>query len=127
MRMSAEIEPRADPPDRRTDASAALLSVGGLLAAFGATACCGLPIVLATLGLGTAWLGAIALFTAPHQTTLVAAAALLLLAGVVVFAWQRSRRPGASGARCVRPVAPITTAFGLLLGFALLTLGILYV
>lgn len=35
---------------------AVLLTAGGLAAAFAVASCCGLPFILATLGLGTAWL-----------------------------------------------------------------------
>ena len=37
-----------------------LLTLGGLIAAFGVASCCGLPFLLATLELGTAWRGAVA-------------------------------------------------------------------
>ena len=53
-------------------------TVGGLGAAFAVAACCGLPIVLGGLGLGTAWLFGIAVRAAPHRE------ALLVLAGVLL-------------------------------------------
>ena len=46
---------------------AALLTLSGIGAAFGVAACCALPIMLATAGIGTAWLAGIASVTAPHR------------------------------------------------------------
>ena len=43
------------------------LTLGGLVAAFVVASCCGLPFLLATAGLGTAWLGGFALLAAPHR------------------------------------------------------------
>src|SRR5215472_10946782 len=62
-------------PDQPTRGSGAvLLTLGSLFAAFGVASCCGLPFMLATLGLGTAWLGGFALLAAPHRLFLLAAA-----------------------------------------------------
>ncbi|MBN8907782.1 MAG: hypothetical protein J0H99_14365, partial [Rhodospirillales bacterium] len=58
-------------------------------AAFGVASCCALPFLLATLGLGTAWLGGIALLAAPHRLFLLAASALCLVAGAVLLWRQR--------------------------------------
>jgi hypothetical protein len=57
---------------------AVALTLSGLVAAFGVASCCGLPLMLATLGLGTAWLGGFALLAAPHRLFLLAAATLCL-------------------------------------------------
>ena len=54
--------------------SAMLLTLGGIVAAFAVASCCGLPLTLATLGLGTAWLGGSALLAAPHRLGLLVAA-----------------------------------------------------
>jgi hypothetical protein len=40
----------------------------GLAAAFGLASCCGLPFLLASMGLGTAWLTGFALLAAPHRS-----------------------------------------------------------
>lgn len=48
----------------------AVLAVGGLTASLAAAACCALPIGLAMLGLGSAWLGGLASFAAPYRTLL---------------------------------------------------------
>ncbi len=57
------------------DTGATLLTLSGLGAAFGVASCCGLPFLLATAGLSSAWLAGIALFAAPHRPLLLAVAA----------------------------------------------------
>jgi len=94
---------------------------GGLAAAFGVASCCALPLLLTTLGLGTAWLGGIALLAAPHRPFLLAAAAFCLLSGAFLF-WRQQR----TAAVCSRPAVRVTTTLGLLLGLVLLALGYVY-
>jgi mercuric ion transport protein len=103
-----------------------LLTLAGLVAAFGVASCCGLPFLLATLGLGTAWLGGFALLAAPHRVLLLVAAAICL-AGAVVLLWrQRHEAACAPGAICARPAIRSITVIGLLVGFVLLYLGYAY-
>lgn len=64
---------------------AVALTLGGLVAAFGVASCCGLPLMLATLGLGTAWLGGFAWLAAPHRPLLLAASALYLAGAAVLL------------------------------------------
>jgi mercuric ion transport protein len=58
------------PASRRRASGAALLTLGGLAAAFGLASCCALPLLLTTLGLGTAWLSVVAVMAAPHRGVL---------------------------------------------------------
>src|ERR1700736_4589567 len=53
--MSDLTDPSEDRPAR--GAGATLLTLAGVVGAFGVASCCGLPFLLATFGLGTAWLG----------------------------------------------------------------------
>ncbi len=110
-----------------TGSGPVLLTVSGLAAAFGVASCCALPLLLTSLGLGTAWLGGIALLAAPHRPFLLAAAALCLLGGAFLF-WRQQRTAAvcAQGAVCSRPAGRVTTTLGLLLGLVLLTLGYVY-
>src|SRR5258708_9175962 len=102
---------------------AVFLTLGGLLAAFGVAACCGLPFLLATLGLGTAWLGGFALLAAPHRLLLLAAATLCLGSASVLL-WRQRRAPSCTpGAICTRPAIRSITVIGLLVRLALLYLG----
>ena len=51
-------------------ADALLLAAGGVTAAFGAASCCALPLLLGSLGLGSAWLVTVAWIAAPHRVAL---------------------------------------------------------
>ena len=88
-KMTDEI--RDPPPVRETakETGALLLAVGGLAAAFGAASCCAIPGLLGGLGLSSAWLTGIAIFTAPHRIALVAAAVISLVGAGAVLAWYR--------------------------------------
>src|SRR5215472_17634847 len=68
---------------------ALLLALGGVAAAFGAASCCALPLLLGSVGLGSAWLVAVAWIAAPHRVALLAAALACLIGGVAVFTWHR--------------------------------------
>src|SRR4051812_35378057 len=65
-----------------------LLTLAGLAAAFGVASCCALPLLLATAGLGTAWLTSIALLSEPHRAFLLGAAGICLVSGGVLLWWQ---------------------------------------
>jgi mercuric ion transport protein len=106
-------------------AGAVLLTLGGLIAAFGVASCCGLPFMLATVGLGTAWLGGLALLAAPHRLILLAAATVCL-ASAAVLLWRQRAAVCAPGAVCMRPAIRGATMIGLLVGLALLYLGYTY-
>src|ERR1700674_3949963 len=80
-----------------------LLTVSGVAAAFGVASCCGLPFLLATAGLGTGWLTYTALFAAPHRSLLLAAAAICLVGGAVLFWRQRRQAVCAPGSFRARP------------------------
>ena len=103
----------------------ALLTLGGLVAAFGLASCCGLPFVLATLGLGTARLGGFALFAAPLRPFLLAVATICL-AGAAVLLWRHRPANCVPGAVCMRPAIRGATLIGLFVGLALLYLGYTY-
>lgn len=104
---------------------AVLLTLGGLAAAFGVASCCGLPLILATLGLGTAWLGGVALLAAHHRLFLLVAATVSLV-GAAVLLWRQRTAVCAPGAVCTRPAIRGVTIAGLLVGLTLLYLGYTY-
>src|SRR6266403_3192327 len=119
--MSDFSDPSEDRPAR--EAGAAVLTLAGLVAAFGVASCCGLPFLLAAFGLGTAWLGGFALLAAPHRALLLAGAAVCLV-GAAVLLWQQRKAAGCSpGAICARPIMRSVTVIGLFVGLALLYLG----
>ena len=113
--------------DRPTrGAGAVALTAAGLAAAFGVASCCGLPFLLTTAGLGTAWLGGFALLAAPHRAFLLAAATACLVAAAVLLWRQRSAALCAPDTICARPAVRGVTMVGLLVGFVLLYLGYAY-
>jgi mercuric ion transport protein len=113
--------------DRPTrGAGAVVLTVAGVVAAFGVASCCGLPFLLATVGLGTAWLSGFAFMAAPHRLFLLTVATVCLIAAAVLLWRQRSVTACASGAICSRPAVRGLTLVCLLVGLALLYLGYAY-
>jgi mercuric ion transport protein len=107
---------------------AASLTLGGIAAAFGVASCCALPFLLASIGIGSAWLGGIGLAAAPYRTPLLLIGALCLAAGAVSLARQQitASRCGPDGV-CTPPAVRIVTLVGLLIGLVLLYLGYRYV
>ena len=117
----------ADTAPAARGSGAVLLTAGGLAAAFAVASCCGLPLILATVGLGTAWLYGVAVVAAPHRAALLAAAAICLVGGAVLL-WRQRQSPAscASGGVCTKPAVRALTTVGLLAGFVLLYLGYAY-
>jgi mercuric ion transport protein len=105
---------------------AVVLTAGGLLAGFAAAACCALPLLLGTLGLGSAWLFTVAAVAAPHRTAiLIMGGAALALAAVL---WWRQRTDVCEpGVWCAKPGVRILTLIGLVIGVMLLVAGYVYV
>ncbi len=105
----------------------ALLTLGGLAAAFGVAACCALPLLMISLGLGTAWLGGVASLAGPIRSLLLVFAALALAGGAILL-WRQQRHAttcGPNGA-CTPPVVRALTLVGLIVGVVLLIAGYLY-
>ncbi|MBN8812379.1 MULTISPECIES: mercuric reductase [unclassified Sphingomonas] len=113
---------------RPTGIAAASLALGGIAAAFGVAACCALPFLLASAGIGAAWLGGIGMAAAPYRTPLLAIGALCLLTGALLLLRQQiaASRCGPDGV-CTPPAIRIVTLIGLLIGAVLLYLGYRYV
>ena len=124
--MSAN--PRTTAPERAhvRDTGALLLVAGGLAAAFGAASCCALPLLLGSVGLGSAWLVTVAWIAAPHRIALLIAAVMFLVGGVGVFVWRRRVAACAPGAACGRPAITVLLTGNLLVGGILVVLGFMY-
>ena len=107
--------------------AAVLLTASGLAAAFAVASCCGLPFILATLGIGTAWLYGVAVLAVPHRVALLAAAAICLTGGAILL-WRQRRTTAlcAPNSVCTKPAVRGVTTVGLLVGFVLLYLGYTY-
>jgi mercuric ion transport protein len=109
------------------DTGALLLAAGGLAAAFGAASCCALPLLLGSLGLGSAWLVTVAWFAAPHRLALLAVAIICLASASGVLLWRRRRAAAcAPGAACVSPVITAVVTWVLSLGAVLVVLGFMF-
>lgn len=116
------------PPGRPRGIGTATLTLAGIAAAFGVASCCALPILLASAGIGAAWLGGIAVAAAPYRAPLLLIGAACLIAGAVLLVRQQwtAVRCGPGGVCTPRWIRTMTLA-GLLLGAALLWEGYLYV
>jgi mercuric ion transport protein len=102
---------------------ALLLAAGGVTAAFGAASCCALPLLLGSVGVGTAWLVTVAWFAAPHRLALLGIAVACLTGGAGMVLWCRRRAARCAPRACGNPVtAPVVTSL-LLLGAVLVVLG----
>jgi mercuric ion transport protein len=110
-----------------SETGATLLVAGGLVSAFGAASCCALPLLLGSLGLGSAWLGSLALLAGPHRPELLVAAVICLIGGGGVLLWRR--RAGAAcapGTVCARPVPTALITSALSIGAVLTVLGFVF-
>lgn len=114
--------------DRNQRCGAMLLTVGGMASAFGVAACCALPILFATAGIGTAWLTGIATISAPYRSALMIVSLISLLASAALL-WRIQQ----NAARCGDDVVCTPTwlrlglLVGVLIGASLLVAGYLYV
>ena len=125
--MSLRPSPEPAAPGSVRETGALLLALGGLATAFGAAACCALPLLLGAIGVGTAWLGSIALIAAPYRLLLVLAALLSIGAGAALLWRQRVlARACAEGAVCGRPAVSRTATLMLSLGLVLAVLGYVF-
>ena len=105
---------------------ALLLAAGGLAAAFGAASCCALPLLFGSIGLGGAWLIAVAWIAAPHRLALLVAAVICLVGAAGLLAWKRHIAACTPGVACGRPANTILVVSLLSVGATLAVLGYLY-
>jgi mercuric ion transport protein len=114
-------------PGSARETGAMLLAAGGLVAAFGAASCCALPLLLGGLGLGSVWLGSLALLAGPYQSILLLASLAFLAAGGAILWRQRAlARACAPGAACGRPIVATLATGALSIGAVLLVLGYVF-
>ena len=111
---------------RRCPDSPLIIAGGGFAAAFAAASCCGLPVLLGWLGLGSGWLAAIAWVSAPHRGLLVLTALFLLLGGTGMFLWRRRVTCCRTGISADRRGASVLLSAFLIVGAGLVVLSYLY-
>lgn len=126
MRMTEKHRMTAPERAPAHETGALLLAAGGLAAAFGAASCCTLPLLLGSVGLGSAWLVAVAWIAAPHRLALLIAAVVCLLAAAGLFVWHRRVAACTPGVACGRPATTALLACVVSLGAILAVLGYLY-
>lgn len=104
-----------------------LAAGGGVFAAFGAAACCALPLMLVSAGIGSAWLGGISPIFAPYRDPLLALASVLLLIGAFrLWGQHRAARACPTDTACASLFYRAATLAGLIVGTALVIGAIIY-
>lgn len=94
-----------------------LAAVGGILGALAASACCIIPLILFSLGIGGAWIGNLTAL-APYKPFFVTGTAGILGYGFYLVYW-KPRRACADGVACARPVSSRIVKIALWLATAL--------
>jgi mercuric ion transport protein len=127
--LQAELELRSscncDPGAERSRQLAKWTTAGGLLAALGVcSACCLLPFALVTVGVATAWAGALEALAA-YKWPLVSVTATLLAYGFRV-AYRKPRATCAAGTACQARAANRSLKIGLWVVTALAIAGLLF-
>ena len=92
-------------------ALAKVLSIGGILAALGASSCCVIPFALFSLGVSGAWIADITALE-PYQPLFIVVA-LACLGGGFLHLRRRSRVACADGSYCARPASDRVARIGL--------------
>lgn len=119
---------KVDPiPPTAGGTGVALLAVGGATAAFGAATCCALPVVLGSLGLGSAWLFWLQTLAGPHRTFFLAMGTICLAGATALLVRQGLVASACASRTACKPNSPLRslTGAGLALGSALLVLAYL--
>ena len=118
---------QATPTERASlrNTSALILAAGGFAAAFGAASCCA-PLLLGSLGVGSAWLVTVAWVAAPHRLALLLAAGICLISAGGVFVLRSRVATCTPGMSCRRPATTALLVCMISLGAVLAVLGYLY-
>ncbi|MBN8990581.1 MAG: mercury transporter MerT [Rhizobiales bacterium] len=102
---------------------AALLSVGGILAALGATTCCVVPFALFIAGVSGAWIGNLTALK-PYQPLLVGIAIACLGFGFYSVYRKPKADDCAEGSYCARPSSGRNAKIGLWLATVLIVIAV---
>ncbi|SRR5258708_1683636 len=101
---------------------AALISLAGIMAAFGAASCCVVPFALFTLGISGAWISNLTAL-APYQPLFAAVTAGFLGWGFYLI-YLKPKVACAEGAYCARPSASRVAKIGLWTAAALVSIAL---
>src|SRR5215212_6021444 len=110
--------------DSVKSSGAVALATGGIGAAFALAACCAVPGLLATVGIGAAWLAPVVSASQPHAEALTGVSAIALLGSVGVVA--RAPKHCEPNATCARPWFRWTVMAAAFVGAVLLVLSKVY-
>ena len=110
--------------DGMKSTGAVALVAGGISAAFALAACCAVPVLLASLGIGASWLAPLVSASQPHAEALTGVSAIALLGSVGVVA--RAPKHCEPSATCARPWFRWTVIAAALVGAVLLVLSKVY-
>lgn len=121
--MAAGLEDATTGIGERSGATA-LLSIGGILAAIGASSCCVIPLALFTLGVSGAWIADLTAL-APYQPLFVALA-VACVGGGFVLSRRRRQAACAEGSSCVRPASGRIVRFGLWTAAVLVIVAVVF-
>lgn len=112
----------AAPIQKRLD-GAALLSVGGILAALGAAACCVVPFALFVAGVSGAWIGNLTALK-PYQPLFVTLAIACLGGGYYAVYRKPKTADCVEGSYCARPSSSRNAKIGLWVATVLIVIAV---
>lgn len=112
------IEPEGKSFDR-----AALLSVGGIVAALGAATCCVVPFALFFAGISGAWIGNLTALK-PYQPAFVALALACLSYGFYLVYRKPKTAECIEGSYCARPSSHRNAKIGFWIATVLITIAV---
>ena len=102
---------------------AALLSVGGIVAALGAATCCVLPFALFFAGISGAWIGNLTAFE-PYQPVFITIALACLGYGFYLVYRRPKAAECAEGSYCARPSSHRNAKMGLWIATILIIVAV---
>ncbi|MGE0499616.1 MAG: mercuric transporter MerT family protein [Rhizobiaceae bacterium] len=111
-----------EPVERGFD-RAALLSVGGIVAALGAATCCVVPFALFFAGISGAWIGNLTAFE-PYQPVFITIALACLAYGFYLVYRKREAVDCIEGSYCARPSSQRNAKIGLWIATVLIIIAV---
>lgn len=111
VHVKTDVESLTDIADRSGQRRAALLSMGGILAALGAASCCVVPFALFLVGVSGAWIGNLTALE-PYQPLFAAVSLGFIGYGAYLVYW-KPKAACADGSYCTRPGSSRVAKIGL--------------
>ena len=111
-----------EPAEKRLD-GAALLSVGGIVAALGAATCCVVPFALFFAGISGAWIGNLTALK-PYQPVFIMIALACLGYGFYLVYRRPKAAECAEGSYCARPSSHRNAKIGLWVATVLIIIAV---